>query len=1005
MRLLTTKEPYAFIESDSYLPYAILSHTWVHTEAGEGAEVTYKDLFAYIKDDDKREAIAARPEFDKIRQATRAAARDGHKYIWLDTCCIDKNNNQELDEAIRCMFKWYRDATICYAYLSDVAPVNEPAVEIGLGFETSRWFTRGWTLQELVAPKDVVFLAKDWTFLGYRMGELHFQRALSEASAIDENVLFGGAMPSDFSISTRMRWASRRMTTRIEDKAYSLMGIFGVHMPIMYGEGKAAFIRLQEEILKNSDDHSIFAWTSPHANPYKLYGLLADSPSRFKSSTTVRQFLPSNDSDHTGGEWQVTNIGLRLKLLMLPINAGRATGDYSARLECYVFSGKAPISPVIRLRRLWGDQFARVHAHELTWQNNEVKLLGLKHMLLYVKQHPAFRLPQITISPTNLASHLSGAANGYELIDVFPLVFWDGRSFFRGTSGDLRYPMGLFRFASTRYRSHRTFRVDVAVGFRSEGPGKWKVWHIQRRCYGESMHDAYDDIFDHIQHVQTFPERLERPGQIRGLSQLYGDRDAWTVGEFIDSRVITTVTQPNSETVASLLSFMIELHHIPEIDSEPVAEIQMKPSTQSMHRPPETLAFDLCNTEFQDLALKLTAGTIPWEFKLNSTTDRLDFMRSVRVGPLDYLQLKKVISDTATERLFDGSDGSDLSDLEKYMRVCIEGDVDRLNAMLRPRKTRKYLLGSKQNDIGFTGLHWAAAYGHAKLVQRLIHFGTSTKAAMNGGWTACQLAVALGHESVVDILTKHEAKITFRWKKADVEAGESIYHIVATIPYLYSHNILGRAFWPQPVRTELTRGRRFGRRKNHVPYMMNMRGETPLHRAAAAGNIDVVEILLGITTSTIDFVDAYDRTPLWHAAAGGHWETALLLIEQDAYIDAQDSNGLSPLHIACWNWHAGVVRTLLTHNAVPDIGTPVHEFTPAHFAYYGQSSECVRLLELRGVNMEARSIPHWCSVTPAGMEDLVGAVFDFAQRPESSEQYKMNFHSRRVENARISSSD
>ena len=988
MRLLTTKEPYAFVKTDSYLPYAILSHTWVHTAVGEATEITYQELCAYMNDDSKRKAIAARPEFDKIRQATRLAARGGHRYIWLDTCCIDKTNILELDESIRCMFQWYRDATICLAYLSDVGPVIDADVEIGLGFETSRWFTRGWTLQELLAPRDVVFFAKDWSFLGFRMGRLpFFQRALSKASAIDEDVLFGGSLPSEFSISTRMQWASGRTTTRIEDTAYCLMGLFGVHMPIMYGEGEAAFIRLQEEILKSSDDHSIFAWFSPNVDADQLCGLLADSPLRFKDVRPIRQFLPSNDVGQPAEEWRVTNIGLRLKLLVFPLDSSETeTADYGAKLPCFFFGGPTPLMPVIRLRRLWGDQFARIGAHTLAWHADDLEPPGLRHTMLYVKQDPTFRLPQITIADEHPSADESTT---YRLRSVYPPAFWHRRRFFRATSRDLRYPIGLFRFSRWL---RKTLWVDVAVGFRSQGPEMWKVWHIQRWPVGASLHmdsieEAYDEIVDYIRQVQTFPERLERPGQIRGLCQLYGDRDAWAIGDYIDSRVVVTVPQPSRKAAAGLPSFMLELRHIPELelDSEPVAEVQMKPSTQSTYDLTERMDVDLCSSEFPKLARRLATCTIPWELPLDSAPDMAVFMRSVRVGPLDCLQLRNTISDKATESLLDGSDLSGVSDRGEFMQACIRGDVEKVNAMLKPRKTRKHLVGSRQPSTGFTGLHWAAACGHAKLVQRLVHFDTSTKATRattTGGWTACQLAVALGHQSVMDILVKHERHTpalgrlgaAVGWKKADIGTGESIYHIAATVPHLYTHNILGGAFWLQPERAGLTR------RARYPCHMVNTRGETLLHRAAAAGNIDVVTILLEKTTSVLDAVDGHGRTPLWHAAAGGHEETVLLLIKHDPVIDAQDVIGLSPLHIACWNGHAEAVRTLLAHHADPHIGTYVYRFTPAHFAFYGQSgqsSECISLLENRGADMNALSLPHWCAVSPADMQDFVATVFHF----------------------------
>lgn len=149
------------------------------------------------------------------------------------------------------MFRWYQNAKVCYAYLADVANKDE--------FSSSRWFSRGWTLQELIAPKVVRFYSSDWTLLGLKSELCHL---LQEITEIDAFVLETGLF-SQVCIAKRMSWASRRETTRIEDRAYSLMGIFDVNMPLIYGEGPKAFTRLQHEILRVSDDQSLFAWGAP----------------------------------------------------------------------------------------------------------------------------------------------------------------------------------------------------------------------------------------------------------------------------------------------------------------------------------------------------------------------------------------------------------------------------------------------------------------------------------------------------------------------------------------------------------------------------------------------------------------------------------------------------------------------------------------------------------------------------------------------------------------------
>lgn len=205
------------------------------------------------------ESVLSHPDLcDKIKGVCKVAREAGYELIWIDSVCIDKSSGAELAEAINSMFDLYRLADVCYVYLSDVH-ADDP-LRCGSDFERSRWHKRGWTLQELLAPKRVVFLTSSWTLLGTKISLLS---ALVRATDIDADILLGSAPLSSASVARRMSWASSRETTRIEDEAYSLVGIFGVHLSPIYGEGSNAFLRLQEEILKIVPDQSIFAWGPP----------------------------------------------------------------------------------------------------------------------------------------------------------------------------------------------------------------------------------------------------------------------------------------------------------------------------------------------------------------------------------------------------------------------------------------------------------------------------------------------------------------------------------------------------------------------------------------------------------------------------------------------------------------------------------------------------------------------------------------------------------------------
>ena len=226
--------------------YAILSHTWGR---GEDDEVTFVDLINGTGHN--------KTGFQKLQFCAKQAKADNLHYFWVDTCCIDKSNNNELTTAINSMFRWYQNAARCYVYLSDVSVHTQDGqsrhIEWESAFRNSRWFTRGWTLQELLAPKIVEFYSRDHVRLGDKK---LLEQQIYEITGIALEALRGCSL-SRFSIKERLLWGEKRQTTEEEDKAYCLLGIFNVYMPLIYGEGeKNSFLRLQEEIDKLSKGKS-----------------------------------------------------------------------------------------------------------------------------------------------------------------------------------------------------------------------------------------------------------------------------------------------------------------------------------------------------------------------------------------------------------------------------------------------------------------------------------------------------------------------------------------------------------------------------------------------------------------------------------------------------------------------------------------------------------------------------------------------------------------------------
>ncbi|KAI1498407.1 heterokaryon incompatibility protein-domain-containing protein [Biscogniauxia marginata] len=340
MRLLHTKtlELHTFIGGDDVPPYTVLSHTW-----GDD-EVTFEDM-------SRSETRTKKQGWDKIVNFCRRAAADGWEYGWIDTCCINKTDASELGEAINSMFRLYEESEVCYAYLTDVPPkyALSPSASDARGvneedrsnnnnkvpwkwyFRSSKWFTRGWTLQELLAPSFLLFLDWNWDDIGSREA---WATEVHAATGIETKQLW------DFkscSIATKLSWASGRRTTRVEDRAYSLLGLLGVNMPLIYGEGKRAFVRLQHELIRAHNDETIFAWGDLPVEDHVLSvgdpaDILASSPEDFQFSSGLMTW----PFDQHRRFFAMTNAGLSMNAEIFEFT-GKWTGEKplcALRLNC-----------------------------------------------------------------------------------------------------------------------------------------------------------------------------------------------------------------------------------------------------------------------------------------------------------------------------------------------------------------------------------------------------------------------------------------------------------------------------------------------------------------------------------------------------------------------------------------------------------------------------------------------------------------------------------------------
>ena len=279
--------------------YAILSHRW-----RKGEEVQFRDLPSLPKQQLRdlppgnpvSPLPSSSPQNDqrnlssiyKIAGACKKVLEtkdEAMRHIWIDTICINQGDSQESSTSINSMFRWYQNAQVCYVYLFDVSWDSTNLLMSQKQFVGSEWFLRGWTLQELLAPKQLKFFDRDWKLIGSKDDLV---TEIMTATRISAEHL-GGAF-RDASLAQKMSWLAGRTTEYLEDRAYCVLGIFDIYLDARYGSGESEFMRLQQEIIRDWPqqvpfDESLFAW---RAKQIGSSGLLAPAPGCFRDAGNIK---------------------------------------------------------------------------------------------------------------------------------------------------------------------------------------------------------------------------------------------------------------------------------------------------------------------------------------------------------------------------------------------------------------------------------------------------------------------------------------------------------------------------------------------------------------------------------------------------------------------------------------------------------------------------------------------------------------------------------------------
>lgn len=582
------------------------------------------------------------------------------------------------------MYQWYQNAGICYAFLSDVSVTGNAGIsEQGALIRKSRWFTRGWTLQELIAPNDVQFYSAEWNLLGSKVGLLEPSAVsnilgpgmLGEITGIDERVLDGGMDLQEASVATRMSWAARRNTTRVEYRAYCLLGIFSVNMPLLYGEGSRAFIRLQEAIMKETDDQSIFAWAKADTDTEKehLSGLLADSPASFHESIGIRPLPPvlSGETQPTTISSQGVNITLFLRPI-LPDATGSSTSFY-AILDCSRTLRGVESSPAIYLKRLWGNQYARVFPDAIEF----LKPPGLvapspeeRYKVVNVRQHPFYLVPDFNV--------LLDPLGPYHINAVYPRSHWDSSAWIlKSTYARVGSVMGIIEVGDSR--SEGEFgRLAVLVGIEDSG-GVHKPWCVPvRRLENQPLKALFETT-----------DRQARKGMLRQmkLPQSVGISTASVVEIIRHGRRFFTLTV---EDIPELGSYQLERNL--RLPLDPVREI-----------PGSVFAAKNLARDFQPITIEdFGASSLLKGSFLGEHVVRIRLMEQISSYTSDLLQ--SVPHQIECDLIGLDLEVSDERAALRLLELCRDGELSMVQEM---GSIDRLLKVRTANFFGFTPVHWA----------------------------------------------------------------------------------------------------------------------------------------------------------------------------------------------------------------------------------------------------------------------------------------------------------
>jgi ankyrin repeat protein len=860
-------------------PYAILSHTWKDDE-----ELTFRDI---------KEGRTDKPGIGsiKLQRCCKQAEKDGLGHIWIDTCCIDKSDSVELGEAINSMFRWYKKANICYAYLIDVPGDDNPR-NLKSEFQKSRWFKRGWTLQELLAPQRLQFYSSDWRCLGTK-GDMC--NILETITGISYQFLLGIEQLRNASVAQRMSWAAQRETTREEDIAYCLLGIFGVTIPMIYGEGgEQAFFRLQEQIMRTTRDDSILAWGLSLTDPTSGYAtevipgrILAVSPSDFANCKHIisreQSSTPIHSLDISGGS-------LRIYLSLLTTSAGETIGLLKCGPEDEV--QMAVGIPLSNAKSTSPDEYIRPRGSHsvllpMVVANTSPKLIHIKNVSqneISMDANQRYWLYGDGFAETNL-----------DLIDVSPQSCWDKEralivSTIESDSSTTCRTLARFRYTEEESR-------DFVIVLEMEQQESC----VEPQCY--VMTCSRDTSLEDLAEIIRYMSRKVSGGRSasNGTLSMHVTCESVARQRIILIRPHVTSNSPDvtSDATLELRKLDLRLQFAKIMEEEWQTDIEDQELEQKLKE--ESTRLEQTKRELGVVEDELRGLTekrgILVECKENAGQEIVRL--NARQTEVETKQKDIIKRHAYTQGIWDGirhiyhgGCESEEMDFQTLLRWAAEHGHEVIMKQLLIISNVN--VDSKDNEFGRTPLSLAAIYGHPSVVQLLLTTGqVDPNSKSNSGRTPLSYAAINRHPSVVQLL--------------------------------------------------LTTGQ-------VDPNSKSNSGRTPLSYAAENGCEAIVQLLL----FTIDQVDAdpksnSGRTPLSYAAANGR-ETIVQLLLATGQVDADSKNNIrrTPLSYAAENGREAIVQLLLATGKVNPDSYNKYGQTPQTFATMNGHDAIVQLLLAAG---------------------------------------------------------